>query len=224
MRHHLRAIGIVAVAALFGVAGFGVYGAYVGSISQSQGVSSRHRQHLPQLEPDPVRGAGIHRRHQIPAARSRYRLGRRFGGDALDHVQSQQRPQYRRHQRPAPRHRRVLGSLVQSGTFYEWTYTCSGTTTTVLADRAISGTGMTLSNLTLTAGASNHLRFSISLPGPSTTVEGKVSGVTYTFNASQRAATEQVAHSRIGSGIRPPGRCSLRVVRTGVASSPPSSA
>ena len=30
----------------------------------------------------------------------------------------------------------------ESGTFYEWTYTCSGTTTTVLSNRAISGTGM----------------------------------------------------------------------------------
>src|SRR5207253_2403541 len=45
-----------------------------------------------------------------------------------------------------------------------YTYTCSGTTSTVLASRAVIGTGIALSNLTLTAGATDHLRFTLTLP------------------------------------------------------------
>ena len=76
----------------------------------------------------------------------------------------------------------------ESGTSPNYTYTCGGTTTSVLASRAIAGTGIALSNLTLTGGASNHLRLSVNLPGPSTSMLYLTSTCTWTFNATQRAA------------------------------------
>jgi hypothetical protein len=61
----------------------------------------------------------------------------------------------------------------------------------VFGTRVIAGTGIALSNLTLTAGATNHLRLSVNLPGPSTSVLGLTSTCTLTFNATQRTAGNQ---------------------------------
>ena len=74
-----------------------------------------------------------------------------------------------------------------------YTYTCSGTTSSVLATRAVIGSALTLSNLTaLTAGATDHLRVTVNLPSATgNTFQGLTSTVTYTFTGIQRAATNK---------------------------------
>ena len=53
----------------------------------------------------------------------------------------------------------------EAGTAPAYTYTCSGTTSTVLASRPVIGSNLTLSNLSaLTAGVTDHLRFTLTLP------------------------------------------------------------
>ncbi len=80
----------------------------------------------------------------------------------------------------------------EAGTSPAFTYTCSGTTTSVLASRAVIGSNLTLSNLTLTAGASNHLRVTLTLPsGTSNSTQGLSSTITYAFTGTQRAATDK---------------------------------
>ncbi|HEV8296626.1 MAG TPA: TasA family protein, partial [Acidimicrobiales bacterium] len=79
----------------------------------------------------------------------------------------------------------------EAGSSPAFTYTCSGTTSTVLASRAIIGSNMALSNLTATTnGVTDHLRVTLSLPSAAdNTFQNKTSTVTYAFNATQRAAT-----------------------------------
>src|SRR5687767_11859468 len=74
-----------------------------------------------------------------------------------------------------------------------YTYTCAGTTTTVLARRAIIGTPIALSSLSsLTAGATDDMVVTIDLPTTAgNTFQNLSSTITYTFNASQRAATNK---------------------------------
>lgn len=76
-----------------------------------------------------------------------------------------------------------------------YTYTCSGTTSSVVASRAVIGSGIAMSNLTslVTAGASaEHLRLTLTLPGTAgNTFQNLTSTLTYTFNGTQRAATNK---------------------------------
>lgn len=81
----------------------------------------------------------------------------------------------------------------ESGTSPAFTYTCSGTTQTVLATRPVIGTNMALANLSaLTAGATDHLRVTLSFPSSAgNSFQGVTSAITYTFTATQRAATNK---------------------------------
>ena len=75
-----------------------------------------------------------------------------------------------------------------------YTYTCAGSTTSVLARRAVIGTTMALGNLgSVTAGASaDDLRVTLDLPTTAgNTFQNKTSTITYTFDATQRAATDK---------------------------------
>jgi spore coat-associated protein N len=73
-----------------------------------------------------------------------------------------------------------------------YTYTCGGSTSTVLASRALIGSAIALSNLTLTASSTDHLRVTLTFPsGADNTFQNKSSTVSYTFTGSQRAATDQ---------------------------------
>jgi spore coat-associated protein N len=73
-----------------------------------------------------------------------------------------------------------------------YTYTCGGSTSTVLASRALIGSAIALSNLTLTASSTDHLRVTLTFPsGADNTFQNKSSTVSYTFSGSQRAATDQ---------------------------------
>lgn len=77
----------------------------------------------------------------------------------------------------------------EAGSSPAFTYTCGGTTTTVLATRAIIGSNMALSNLgSVTAGATDHLRVKLTLPSTSN-LQGATSTITYAFTGTQRAGT-----------------------------------
>lgn len=81
----------------------------------------------------------------------------------------------------------------EAGTSPAFTYTCSGTTSSVLASRAVIGTNLALSNLSsTTAGASDHLRVTLTFPsGAGNTFQNLSSTIAYTFTGTQRAATNQ---------------------------------
>lgn len=81
----------------------------------------------------------------------------------------------------------------EAGTGPAFTYSCSGTTSSVLASRAVIGSGIALSNLTATtAGSTDHLRVTLTFPsGAGNTLQGLTSTITYAFSGTQRAATNQ---------------------------------
>ena len=73
-----------------------------------------------------------------------------------------------------------------------YTYTCSGTTSSVLASAPVVGSNLALSNLTLTAGSTDHLRVTVILPGTAgNSFENLSSTIAYTFTGVQRAGTSQ---------------------------------
>jgi spore coat-associated protein N len=73
-----------------------------------------------------------------------------------------------------------------------YTYTCGGATSSVLASRALIGSAIALSNLTLTAGSTDHLRVTVTLPSSAdNTLQNKSSTVDYTFTGVQRAGANQ---------------------------------
>jgi len=73
-----------------------------------------------------------------------------------------------------------------------YTYTCGGTTSSVLASSAIIGSNLALSNLTLTAGATDHLRVTITFPSTAgNTLQAQSSTLTYAFTGTQRAGQSQ---------------------------------
>ena len=73
-----------------------------------------------------------------------------------------------------------------------YTYTCGGSTSTVLASQPLIGTDVALSNLTLSAGATDHLRVTVTLPSSAgNSFQNKSSTVSYVFTGVQRAATSQ---------------------------------
>jgi spore coat-associated protein N len=73
-----------------------------------------------------------------------------------------------------------------------YTYTCGGSTSSVLASRPVVGSNVALSNLGLTAGSTDHLRVTVSLPSAAGNgLQGLSSTVGYTFTGVQRAGTSQ---------------------------------
>ena len=80
---------------------------------------------------------------------------------------------------------------VEAGTAPAYTYTCTGTTKTVLASRGIVGANATLTNLqSLTATKNDSLRVKVTLPeAADNTFQGLSSVVAFDFTATQRTAT-----------------------------------
>jgi spore coat-associated protein N len=74
-----------------------------------------------------------------------------------------------------------------------YTYSCGGTTSAVVASRAVIGSNLALSNLgATTAGATDHLRVTLTLPsGAPNTLQNQSSTVSYAFTGTQRAATDK---------------------------------
>ncbi len=69
-----------------------------------------------------------------------------------------------------------------------YTYTCAGTTTAVLSQRAVIGSGLALSSLSaLTAGNTDDLVVTVNLPTTAgDTFQGKSATIEYTFLGTQR--------------------------------------
>ena len=73
-----------------------------------------------------------------------------------------------------------------------YTYTCGGSTSTVLASSPVIGSNVALANLTLTAGSTDHLRVTVTLPSTAgNSLQNLSSTVAYTFTGVQRAGTNQ---------------------------------
>jgi Zn-dependent alcohol dehydrogenase len=73
-----------------------------------------------------------------------------------------------------------------------YTYTCGGTTSTVVASVPVIGTNLALSNLSLGANVDNFLRVTLTLPsGAPNTLQNQSSVIQYSFTATQRAAAAQ---------------------------------
>jgi spore coat-associated protein N len=74
-----------------------------------------------------------------------------------------------------------------------FTYTCSGSTSSVLASRAVIGSNLSLSPLSATsAGGTDHLRVTLTLPsGADNSFQNKSSTITYAFTGTQRAAASK---------------------------------
>jgi spore coat-associated protein N len=81
----------------------------------------------------------------------------------------------------------------ESGSSPAFTYTCGGSTSTVLASRAVIGSAISLSNLTTTtAGSTDYLRLTLTLPGTAgNTFQNISSSITYAFTGTQRTATNK---------------------------------
>ncbi len=73
-----------------------------------------------------------------------------------------------------------------------YTYTCGGSTSSVLASRALIGSSIALSSLTLAAGSTDHLRVTVTLPSSAdNTLQNKSSTIDYNFTGVQRAGANQ---------------------------------
>jgi spore coat-associated protein N len=81
----------------------------------------------------------------------------------------------------------------ESGTSPAFTYSCGGSTSTVLASRAVIGAGLSLSNLSATtAGSTDHLRLTLTLPSSEgNSFQNLSSTISYAFSGTQRAATDR---------------------------------
>lgn len=75
----------------------------------------------------------------------------------------------------------------------KYTYTCNGTTKSVLAARPVVGSNMALTNLgSLTAGASDNLVLTLTFPATAdNTMQNQSSVIGFTFTGTQRAAAAQ---------------------------------
>jgi predicted ribosomally synthesized peptide with SipW-like signal peptide len=74
-----------------------------------------------------------------------------------------------------------------------YTYTCSGSTSSVLASRPVIGSTLALSNLgSLTAGATDRLRVTLTFPGGAgNSLQNQSSTISYSFTGTQRTATNK---------------------------------
>jgi spore coat-associated protein N len=75
-----------------------------------------------------------------------------------------------------------------------YTYTCGGTTSSVVASRPVIGSNIAMSSVSdlLTNGTTDHLLLTLTLPsGAGNTLQNKSSTITYTFTGTQRAATDK---------------------------------
>ena len=79
----------------------------------------------------------------------------------------------------------------ESGSSPAFTYSCSGSTTTILSSRPVIQSGLTMSGLSaLTAGGADHLRLTLTFPSTAgSSFQGLSSSLTYSFLGTQRAGT-----------------------------------
>lgn len=78
----------------------------------------------------------------------------------------------------------------EAGAAPAYTYTCSGTASTVLASRPVIGSNLALAGLSsLTPGSTDHLRVTLTLPAAApNALQNQTSTISYGFLATQRVA------------------------------------
>ena len=81
----------------------------------------------------------------------------------------------------------------EAGTAPAYTYTCSGTTTSILATTAVGGTASLSGLAALSSGSStDHLLVTLTLSSAAgNSLQGLSTAITYAFNGTQRAATSK---------------------------------
>ncbi|MHB8465503.1 MAG: TasA family protein [Acidimicrobiales bacterium] len=81
----------------------------------------------------------------------------------------------------------------EAGVSPAFTYTCGGTTSSIVASRAVIGSAVNMAGLAaLTNGGTDHLRVTLTLPATAgNTFQGLTSTVSYSFLGTQRNATNQ---------------------------------
>jgi spore coat-associated protein N len=79
----------------------------------------------------------------------------------------------------------------ESGSSPAFSYSCSGSTTTLISSRPVIQSALTMSGLSaLTAGGTDHLRLTLTFPATAgSTFQGLSSSLTYSFLGTQRAGT-----------------------------------
>jgi predicted ribosomally synthesized peptide with SipW-like signal peptide len=79
----------------------------------------------------------------------------------------------------------------ESGSSPAFTYSCSGSTTTIVSSRAVIQSALTMAGLSsLTAGGTDHLRLTLTFPSAAgSSFQGLSSTLTYSFLGTQRAGT-----------------------------------
>ena len=81
----------------------------------------------------------------------------------------------------------------EAGTSPSYTYTCTGTTSVVVASRPVVGSNLNLGALnSLTAGASDNLRVTLTFPPTAgNDMQSQSSTIGFTFTGTQRGATSK---------------------------------
>ena len=81
----------------------------------------------------------------------------------------------------------------EAGSAPAYTYTCGGSTTTVLASRPVIGSNLALNSLAaVTAGSTDNLLATLTFPsGAGNTLQGLSSTISFTFTGTQRNATSK---------------------------------
>ena len=86
---------------------------------------------------------------------------------------------------------RCSAAWTESGSSPAFSYSCSGSTTTILSSRPVIQSALAMSGLSaLTAGGTDHLRLTLTFPSTAgSTFQGLSSTLTYSFLGTQRAGT-----------------------------------
>lgn len=86
---------------------------------------------------------------------------------------------------------RCSAAWTESGSSPAFTYTCSGSTTTVISSRAVIQSSLAMPGLAaLTAGGADHLRLTLTFPASAgSSFQGLTSTLTYSFGGTQRAGS-----------------------------------
>lgn len=83
-------------------------------------------------------------------------------------------------------------SVAWTESAFPYTYTCGGTTTTVLASSPVIGTNVALANIVTTPATPNHLRVTLTLPtAADNTYQNQTSVISSSFAGTQRAGTDR---------------------------------
>ena len=79
----------------------------------------------------------------------------------------------------------------ETGSSPAFSYSCSGSTTTIVSSRAVIQSALSMAGLSaLTAGGSDHLRLTLTFPSTAgATLQGLSSTLTYSFLGTQRAGS-----------------------------------